>query len=173
MYGFIPPANHEFEAESCTWVPRANESTSVVGMVRRSLSFGKKKKGEGSTSRSAPPPAPIPEISTEPRLLNIPKNSEGMIQVTFKAHEVTGDLIIGLVGDNSPAAAAGVEVGDLVLAVQGDVVEVSGGEALDAARNALAKTARLNTVELLLQTKIRTEVSDTLHEMTTDVGDSQ
>ena len=52
IYGFAPPENHEFEAESGLFVPKREEAKSggFGQAVRRSLSFGKKKKG-GSGGR--------------------------------------------------------------------------------------------------------------------------
>jgi predicted metalloprotease with PDZ domain len=88
----------------------------------------------------------------------VPKNAQGKIQVTFRAHEVTGELMIGLVGNDSPAMHAGVAVGDAVLAIQGVVIQGEGEAALDEAMAILQKTAQLTTVELVLQTRVRMEV---------------
>lgn len=160
VYGFVVPPNHEYDSESGTFVELKAPSSSVMGVVRRSLSFGKKKKGSEGRRGSSSAPAPaelLPELDTSDRLIVVHKNDRGMILVTFKAHEVTQELIIGLVGEGSPAALAGVEVGDAVLSVQGRAIHELGEDALEQARAVLAKTQHLPTVELLVQTRIRTE----------------
>jgi len=171
VYGFVPPANHEFDVESGLFLPLPEKpkGSGVGGIVKRSLSFGKSKKKSkddltSSTPRmSATAQAPAadaepPPLNLEPRLLKIPKNAEGMIQVTFKAHATTNELIIGLVGDGSPAQAAGVEIGDAVLALQGNMIECDGEFALDDARAILQQSSHHDSVELMVQTKLRTEV---------------
>jgi hypothetical protein len=166
VYGWIPPVDHHFDPESALFVAKTEPKTGF-GIVKRSLSFGKKKGSKAASASSSQPEAAgsgtprtatgIPIINFEPRHLDIPKNDKGMIQVTFKAHAITGELIIGLVGEGSPAAMAGVEVGDAVLAVQGNMIESEGEFALDDARTILAQTSHFDTVELMLQTKTRQE----------------
>jgi len=174
IYGFRAPAEHEWDAETGLYVPKAVDDAPRGGFaaVKRTLSFGKRKKaavqnknsqkgkdkGRGAAEAPSYNDAPIQELNLEPRLLDIPKNEHGMIQVTFKAHAVTNELIIGLVGEGSPAQLAGVCVGDAVLALQGNMIESDGEFALDDARSILQQTSHFQTVELMVQTKIRTEV---------------
>lgn len=159
IYGYIAPPDHEFEPETGLFVPvQPKEPVSGFTKVKRSLSFGKKKKKAEPSTPRAPAPEEIPELDFEPRLLTIQKNEARMILVTFKAHAITGELIIGLVGDGSPAELAGVEVGDAVLAVQGQVIDCGGDDGLEQARTALAESQEADTVELLVQTRTRIEV---------------
>lgn len=125
VYGYLPPADHDFDPASGTYIPTAAPKKGP-GLVRRSLSFGKKKRAAEKPKRrpaavleaeAMEAAEAIPELDTEVRMLSIAKNDEGRICVTFKIHEVTGELMIGLVGEGSPAALAGVEVGDRVLAL--------------------------------------------------------
>ena len=174
LYGFDAPPEYEFDAESGLYMPaRASQAGSAktggFAAVKRTLSFGKRKKaalqssapkGKATSSRFARGPSkgtPPPVLNLEPRLLDIPKNDAGMIQVTFKAHAVTNELIIGLVGEGSPAQLAGVEVGDAVLALQGNMIESDGEFALDDARSILQQTSHFRTVELMVQSRVRTE----------------
>jgi len=135
--------------------------------VRRSLSFGKKKRSSAaspSTPRastadefSTPRPS-IPELDLEPRRLTIHKNDAGKILVSFRAHAITGELIVSLVAEDGPAAHAGVEVGDLVLSMQGvDMQEKRFEEAQAAAMGALQSTTALPSIDLLVATSLRTE----------------
>ena len=163
VYGFMVPKDHEFDTATGTYVPRKKESG--LSIVKRSLSFGKKKRnasGDGTSCESATPrvstPAPMPEIDTEPRMLSINKNAEGMIQVSFLPHPVTGELIVSLVGNGSPAQQAGVEVGDRVLAMQGAIFDVGGDEDVEYARAVLANSSHCPTIEIVVQTCVRTEV---------------
>ena len=170
VYGYEIPDNHEFDAESGVYVMKAVvEEAPVSGLqkVRRSLSFGKKTRKSTSGTAKAPSAAStsdnasgsggIPDLYTHPRRLTVRKNADGMIMVTFKAHAVTGEMIVGLVASESPALQAGVEVGDRILEVQGRPIHGFGEEGLDEARDILASTAHLKQVELLVQTCIRSE----------------
>ena len=167
IYGFRAPAEHEWDAETGLYVPKAVDDAPRGGFaaVKRTLSFGKRKKaavqnknsqkgkdkGRGAAEAPSYNDAPIQELNLEPRLLDIPKNEHGMIQVTFKAHAVTNELIIGLVGEGSPAQLAGVCVGDAVLALQGNMIESDGEFALDDARSILQQTSHFQTVELMVR----------------------
>jgi len=71
---------------------------------------------------------------------------------------VTGELIIALAAEDGPAGRAGVVAGDAVLAVQGVLIESEGEEALEDTLTLLEETSHLSTVELVVQTKVRTEV---------------
>ena len=86
------------------------------------------------------------------------KNANGKISVSFRAHETTGELIVGLCAEDGPAGAAGVVVGDVVLGLQGIVIDQFGEAAVDEAMNILADTAHLPTVEIVVQTRLRMEV---------------
>ena len=171
-YGFLPPKDADFDATLGVYVER--RPVSGLQLVRRSLSFGKKKRSAGggggeptprlaeSASSSARDPSsrdPSPrELDTETRLVTAPKNDEGRIMVTYKVHAVTGELMVAMVGADSPAERAGVEVGDRVLAIQGEVLEAGGEDDLEAARIALGRTARQRTVDMVLQKRVRREV---------------
>jgi len=167
VYGFLPPENHEFESATGTFVPRKSET--IGQSIRRSLSFGKKKKGsaDGATPRVNSSressecdytPRAIPELNLEPRHVLINKNEHGKILVSYRAHLVTGELIISLVGEDGPAAQAGVEVGDVVLSLQGvDMQALRGDEAQMEAMAVLEETQDFDSVEMVLQTQLRTE----------------
>jgi len=119
-----------------------------------------------STVISAPPvtaaapadaPPPLEDLDQEPRLLLIEKNAAGKIEVTFRPHEVTGELIVAQVGTNSPAERAGACVGDRVLALQGAIFEAGGDEDLEHARTVLQHSASSPTIEMIVQTRVRHE----------------
>jgi len=183
LYGFLAPEQHEYDAVLGVFVP-TKKPVSGLARVKRSLSFGKKKRPEKDTitprsaesaqstprgSSSAPAPASdipaghpgsdeeVPQLSSEPRLLLIEKNAEGKIEVTFRPHEITGELIVSQVGAGGAAHLAGAEVGDRVLALQGSIFEVGGDEDLEHARTVLQHSASSPTVEMIVQTRVRVE----------------
>ena len=161
VYGYLPPKDYEFDPALGEYVPQKPRE-GALGVVRRSLSFGKKKKklSDPATPRTTQPAVPfVPPVDTEPRSLRIEKNTNGMIGVTFKVHEVTGDLIVGLVADGLPAANVGVEPGDVVLAIQGaSIFGASGDEDLEFVREVLANAQHAPAIELMVQKRLRTEV---------------
>uniref|UniRef100_A0A7S2GTQ2 PDZ domain-containing protein n=1 Tax=Haptolina brevifila TaxID=156173 RepID=A0A7S2GTQ2_9EUKA len=163
VYGYLQPKEFDFDPETGSFTaPKVKEG--ALGVVRRSLSFGKKKRADGSSTPRKSSPAPevpveIPPVNTEPTLFRIPKDDNGRIGVTFKAHEVTDELIIGLVGSDMPASQAGLEVGDAVLAINGaSILGESGDEDLDFVRQVLVDSSHLDHVELMVQKRLRTEV---------------
>jgi len=166
-YGFLPPEDCEYDAQTGLFVPRR---ASIGTAVRRSLSFGKKKRpsvasGGGSTPRASTadaeastPRRSVPELDVSPRRLTIHKNEHGKILVSFRAHAITGELIVSLVAEDGPAAQAGVEVGDLVVSMQGvDMREKRFEEAQASAMGALQSTTDLPSIDLLVRTAPRTE----------------
>ena len=182
-YGFLAPKDHEFDAASGEFVPVVKEKP--LGIVKRSLSFGKNRKkragaggetpragGSGASSQAEAPAADaaasIPELDFEHRMLSIDKNDEGRICVTFKVHDVTGELMIGLVGEDSPASRAGVQVGDRVLAMGAkatgcEFFDQGGLEDLELARRVLEAAASERTIEMVVATRMRTEVLEFGH----------
>jgi len=166
VYGYLPPKDYEFDSALGKYGP-PKPKEGALGVVRRSLSFGKKKKSSNNGQPDSPATPrtaesavlSIPPVNTEPRPIRIEKNTNGMIGVTFKVHEVTGDLIIGLVADGLPAAQAGVEVGDVVLAIQGaSIFGESGDEDLEFVREVLVNSQHAPAIELMVQKRVRTEV---------------
>ena len=167
LYGFIPPADHEFDAACGEFLPVVAKKG--PGIVRRSLSFGKKKKKAREAEQATPREhvqEPIPELNFEPRMLSIPKNAEGRICVTFKIHDITNELMIGLVGEGSPAAMAGVEVGDRVLALGAkatgcEFFDNPGGlEDIEVARQVLIAAEHEPEINMVVQTRMRTEIAE-------------
>lgn len=179
-YGFVAPKNHEFDAASGTFLPVVKDKP--LGIVKRSLSFGKNRKkranasgdtprasGSGMSAEAAAATEPsIPEIDFEHRMLSVDKNDEGRICVTFKVHDITGELIVGLVGEDGPAWRAGVQVGDRVLAMGAkatgcEFFDQGGLEDLDLARRVLEAAANERTIEMVVATRMRTEVLEFGH----------
>ena len=184
-YGFCVPAGHEFDAESGTFMEREKP----VGIVRRSLSFGKKRKAKGSQQQQQQQQAEakvealipieaeedgklpyegIPDLNTEIRSISIVKNAEGKICATFKPHAVTGELIASLVADESPAAQAGLMVGDRIIACGSQAnglvyFEQGGDDDLDSLRMVLEDNAEEQRLEMLVQQRLRTEVIEFGH----------
>ena len=174
-YGYLPPKDHEFDPVSGSFVPYVPKKQ--PGVVRRSLSFGRKSRGWKKKEAVEPatkklPAAEdvseadgIPEIDTEVRMLSIEKNAEGKICVTFKIHPVTGELMIGLVGAESPASRAGVEVGDRVLALGShasgcEFFDEGGQVDFEKARDILLACKDDPILEIAVQKRIRTEVME-------------
>ena len=53
------------------------------------------------------------------RKVKVMKDKRGRLGIELMPHEVTGELIISLIGSGTPAARANLEVGDQVLEING------------------------------------------------------
>lgn len=188
-YGFCMPEGHEFDPASGSFVPAVAKP---MGLVRRSLSFGKRRGAKGKAAGDAAAATPreqasapqddesewmgslsgrhrgCPDLNTDRRLLTVEKNEEGKICVTFKAHEVTKQLIFALVGAESPAARAGIEVGDRLLAIGSQAhgmlsLEEGGEDDIAALAHVLEVNKDQPALEMVIQTSIRREVLEFGH----------
>ena len=122
----------------------------VASPIKRTFSWGKKGKKAS---------AGIPAVSTEIWDASVKKDSEGKLGVTLAMHEVTNELIIGIVSSGSKAEKAGLEAGHKVIAIQGVAPSsaVQPDDVLNAAYRIL-RDPRANPITFTVQNSLRTEV---------------
>ena len=134
----ITPRNENTAPGNPPTEPTAPQKTGRS--VRRSFSWGKKKKRVEKDAVQAPV-----EVNNEVRDVSIDRRHDNS-EVGFEIHAVTGDVIISHVGDGVKET---LKVGDCVLYIQDVPLDGEPQENLDAARHILS--ASTATVELTIE----------------------